>query len=607
MTQQKESPATLAGAAGESKKHDTQGDNLHEPHVENKQAPSRQNSPISWPSLFIYKPDGIYKVKVESGKPVETWICSPLIIEAQTCDDKGRNWGLYLIIQSPDGRWKRWIMPMQLAGSRGGAYRDILLDFGLRMSPDAEKHIHNYLLTARPEKLLRCVPNIGWHDGAYILPDITFGANAESIILQPDAAESLFHSQGSLEDWQLQVGWHCQGNSRLVFAVCGGIAATLLQILGLESGGFHFIGSSSIGKSVLLTTAGSTVGGGGVHGFLRRWRATDNAIESIATSHNDSLLCLDEIGQVSPFVAASVSYMLANGQSKARADKNGLARPLSEWRILFFSNGELSLEQKIQESGGRHMAGQAVRVLDIPADAGAGYGIFENLHDFADGKAFAEHLQYASTRFFGSPLRAFWDMFTARLENNRENAKQLLKEYEQRLCSDKNDGQVNRAAKRFALLAVAGELAVSFGVFPWEEEEAFNAAQTCFRDWVAFRGGRGALEAREAIRRVRAFISAHRSSRFEEWEKDKGPDVAHNSVGFRREKDGRLEFMVTRDAFRKELCLGGEPKTIAAALAAAGYLETDNEGNFMKSHTPPRIGKTTRFYTINGAIMDADD
>lgn len=175
------------------------------------------------------------------------------------------------------------------------------------------------------------------------------------------------------------------------------------------------------------------------------------------------------------------------------------------------------------------------------------------------------------------------------------------------LCSDKNDGQINRAAKRFALFAAAGELAISFGVFPWETGTAVQSAKTCFHDWLAFRGGVGALEAREAIRRIRAFISANRTSRFEEWERDKGPEVVHNSVGFRRDKDGVLEFMVTRDAFRNELCLGGNPKTVAAVLAQAGYLEADSQGNFMKTHNPPRLGKATRFYTINGNILDADE
>lgn len=43
------------------------------------------------------------------------------------------------------------------------------------------------------------------------------------------------------------------------------------------------------------------------------------------------------------------------------------------------STGEKGLADKILEEGGRVQAGQAVRLVDIPADAGAGLGLFESL------------------------------------------------------------------------------------------------------------------------------------------------------------------------------------------------------------------------------------
>ena len=46
-------------------------------------------------------------------------------------------------------------------------------------------------------------------------------------------------------------------------------------------------------------------------------------------------------------------------------------------RLSFMSTGELTLADKIAEDGrGQVMAGQAVRVLDIPADGGTEQGIF---------------------------------------------------------------------------------------------------------------------------------------------------------------------------------------------------------------------------------------
>jgi hypothetical protein len=53
------------------------------------------------------------------------------------------------------------------------------------------------------------------------------------------------------------------------------------------------------------------------------------------------------------------------------------------------------------------------------------------------------------------------------------------------------DGQVSRVARRFGLVAAAGELATGLGVLPWPEGEAERAAARCFGDWLRARGGAG--------------------------------------------------------------------------------------------------------------------
>ena len=82
--------------------------------------------------------------------------------------------------------------------------------------------------------------------------------------------------------------------------------------------------------------------------------------------------------------------MLANGSGKARASKNGAARSRHEWRLLFLSAGEVGLAQHIREAGKKAKAGQTVRLVDIPADAGQGYGLFDTLHGCASGAALSQ-------------------------------------------------------------------------------------------------------------------------------------------------------------------------------------------------------------------------
>ena len=64
-------------------------------------------------------------------------------------------------------------------------------------------------------------------------------------------------------------------------------------------------------------------------------------------------------------------------------------------------------------------------------------------------------------------------------------------------------------------MAAAGELAREFGIVPWKEGEALEAATRCFNDWFDNRGGKEAGEVHAAISQVRLFIEQHGDARFE--------------------------------------------------------------------------------------------
>jgi hypothetical protein len=72
------------------------------------------------------------------------------------------------------------------------------------------------------------------------------------------------------------------------------------------------------------------------------------------------------------------AYMFANGHSKLSATRTGTGRPGPEWRLLFLGTGEIGLADKMAEDPRKRItAGQDC--LDLPADAGEGFGVFEEL------------------------------------------------------------------------------------------------------------------------------------------------------------------------------------------------------------------------------------
>src|SRR5574343_577020 len=358
---------------------------------------------------FHVSDEGVFYTGVDKdGEPTKPeWVCSRLDVVSRTRDQDGGGWGYLLSFADPLGNLKTWAMPARMLSGDGAEYRSYLLSQGLRISTAqrARNLMTQYLQSRKPDTFTTCTDRIGWHGRAFVLPRETIGDDDERIVFQSDAAmENTFTQRSTDEQWRERVGALCAGNSRLSFAVACAFAGPLLRVAGVESGGFHFRGGSSTGKTTALKVAASVNGGAN---YLQRWRTTDNALEAIAAQHRDALLVLDELAQVDPKTAGECAYMLANEQSKARATRNGAPRPRLSWRLLFLSAGELGLSDHMAEGAKRARTGQEVRMADIPADAGAGLGAFEALHGFEGGAAFASHLARELQACHGAPGRAF--------------------------------------------------------------------------------------------------------------------------------------------------------------------------------------------------------
>ena len=537
-------------------------------------------------------------------------MCSRLEVIAATRDDNGEDWGQLLRITDEDGNVHDWAMPMTMLAGDGQSYRERLLDMGLRIASGAKARtrLHDYITSCKPALRARCVSRIGWHNGTYVLPDTTIGNSREPVVLQIEGnAETTLRVSGELADWQRDIGRLCVGNSRLVFAVSVAFAAPLLYPLDGEGGGFHFRGASSVGKTTALRLAGSVWGGGGVQGHLRTWRATGNGIEAVAQMHCDGLLCLDEIGEVDGREAGQIAYMLANGEGKSRARKDGSGRRPARWRVLFLSTGEQSLADKMAEAGRLAHAGQEVRFIDIPADAGSGLGLFETLHEFGSGDALARHLRAATARLYGTPVRAFLERLVASDDDLMASLRHEARRFVETACPKGADGQVRRVAQRFGMVAAAGWLASRLGVVPWPETEAFDAARACFAAWMDGRGGCAAAEEMTAIRRVRRFIEEHGESRFTRWDSVDADRATQRRAGFRRTDEGRNHFFIFPEVFKGEICGGLDVRYVARVLRDNDFLLCNSEGRSTRAQRLPGFGKSARVYVLDAdALMAAD-
>jgi uncharacterized protein (DUF927 family) len=168
------------------------------------------------------------------------------------------------------------------------------------------------------------------------------------------------------------------------------------------------------------------------------------------------------------------------------------------------------------------------------------------------------------------------------------------------------DGQVRSVAKRFALIAAAGELATFYDITGWPKGEAIRAAGTCFRRWLDARGGAGAGEDIRAQEQTRAFIAAHGASRFERVDDDAPSDQkVINRAGFKRREGGEWEYLILPATWRNEVCLGLDHRRAAKALGRHGLLAPGKDRPWQNVRHCGTHG-SVRGYCIRGSILGED-
>lgn len=415
------------------------------------------------------------------------------------------------------------------------------------------------------------VSRLGWVDNefrAFMIGDGRVLGDAHVVPdLVSDHVAATMYPKGTLEGWRDTVAAPCAGNPLMVFALSLAFSGPLLAVLKHEGGGFHMRGKSSSGKSTLQRLAASVWGS---TAFKQSWRGTDNAVEAVAATCNNSLLLLDELHQVDPRVAGDIVYMLANGSGKSRSRSDGKMQETMRWTVPVLSSGEVSLDEHMARAGHKTHAGQDIRLVDMLADNRT-HGAFDTLHGAPSGDEFTRQMDSAAKENFGLAGPAFvehlmpktgrTDAFAGFMAKFRENCVKDI--------DASSDGQVSRVLGRFAVVALAGELATKFGLTGWQPGHATNAAHELFAIWFRERDAPTRAAISEAVERTRSHVS-HNLDRF--------PLIGHDDdevLDGWRDK----ECVYIRPECWKDIHADADQIEAAQLHKAAGLLKTQgNEG-----------------------------
>lgn len=522
----------------------------------------------------------------------DLFVCSPLHVDAESCDERCNHFGLLLRFRNRRGLWRQWLMPMVMLKGNCDELRGELLSMGLEIDHHHRNYLPAFLQSQHPQKRLECALSVGWHHGVFVLPDRVIG-DRDDVFFQDDHAQHADYGQrGTLEEWQQNVARYCPGNPLLLFAVSVAFAGPLLALCHISGGGFHPFGDSSKGKSTGQKLAASVWGG---ETFGKSWRATANGLEGAFMLHSDSLLPLDEFGEGDPREIEATLYAIGNGVGKQRANVKGGARRVNRWRIMVLSNGEKTIEAKLAEKGLTAKAGQLVRLLQFPIFGQ--YGAFDELHDMESSRALSDYLQSQAAKYYGTAGIAYLE----RLVRDKRDMGELLERMLQAITADVDglQSQELRGARLFALAAMAGELATEYGVTPWPEGAAIQAAKDCFDAWRNHRGT-GNTETRQILTAVADFIDRHGDSRFSallsrQPEHDNDARVINRAGWWRDPSEGEREYLFTETGL-KEAATCFEKDKITAVLSAAGWLKRGKDG---KPRTQVKVsGRNQSLYVV---------
>lgn len=452
--------------------------------------------------------DGIYQIQ-QKQLPVK--LCDAMQLVAHTRNADGSGWGIWVRFDDADGRRHDLVLPRGLL-TQGRKVEERLTSEGLYLSylsgNSSKCPLAEFLNAVPKDAIPRALSVSGGGYASDKLESFVFAnetltlPGAEAVrLLEPDTA-AVLEERGTLEDWQYSVSMPAKHSSRLMFGLCVSLAAPLLEVVGVPSSIFHFWGRRGSGKTSILRAAASVYGG---EDRLLSWNATGNGLEGLAIRYSNQPLILDEIGQAKESAVNAV-YDLCNETARVRMDRNARLRKVNRWSLNVISSGEFSLtevkQQKARYGSNGTASGELVRCIGIPADAGSGLGVLESLPSTKDlsgaqdstGKRAGEFVKaFSSLKATGCAGRAYLMALMADVKETGvcgfrqqlESVKQMLEEAMTKDGEPELKDSERRVLERFAVVALAGELATSYGVMgtAWAKGDAVRAVLICFKAW----------------------------------------------------------------------------------------------------------------------------
>jgi uncharacterized protein (DUF927 family) len=310
----------------------------------------------------------------------------------------------------------------------------------------------------------------------------------------------------------------------------------------------------------------------------------------MAALASDTVLVLDEIGVADAKSLGASIYKIASGTGATTMTRGRKEASVRTWRVFTLSSGEFPVATKITEAlEQKSRAGQSVRMLDIPADRGKNFGAFDNGGATGDAGDLSNEGKRAATTAYGTAGPAFVrKIIVEGADKVGHEAREAIATFVKTYAPAWADGQVKRAARHLGLIAAAGELAIKYGIAPWDKGEATAAAAWALKRWIASRGGLESGETYQAIAQVRLYIEKS-ETQGKQWQ---------------TMKDAEPEWRFTPEIWKTEVCKGLDPSFVAKTLCDRKMLLRSPSTHDGYTVVRKIQGRSTRVYVVTQRISD---
>jgi len=180
------------------------------------------------------------------------------------------------------------------------------------------------------------------------------------------------------------------------------------------------------------------------------------------------------------------------------------------------------------------------------------------------------------------------------LVQDKRDFTSILDQLTKKIAASVKTNLEKRAAAIFAIIGMAGELAIEYGLLPWDKNSALDAATIAFTRWQHFQGV-SQTEDMKILRAIIDFINKYGDCRFSlifPYKPDNKP--VNNLAGWYKHTDEQRVFMFSSTGLQ-EAGGGYDKGRVIDTLIRHGWIIDNDSGRHTKKTRTPS-GLTNLYY-----------